>query len=140
MRDGKVTQSLATWSSTFLRQFQTKSEVASVMVAKLEDWDKDDRRYVARFFFRVLPSIDDSETYVHRCTDAIVKAIKDGDEHIREAVLAHATSFPEAWTSRLVAGLVDLTDKDNPGVVLRDGTPLLKAPEKSDDLDDDIPF
>ena len=137
---GKVTQPLATWAPSFLPHFQTKSEVASVMASKLQNIDDDDRRYIARFFFRVLPSIDDSEPYVRRCADAIVKAIKGGDERIREAVLQHVASFPESWTSRLVEGLAELTDKENPGVVLKDGTPLLKAAEKSDDFDDDIPF
>lgn len=137
---GKVTQALPTWASSFLRHFQTKLDVAQVMVTKLEDTDRDDRRYVARYFFRVLPNIDDREVYVRRCCDAIVKAIKGNDEHVREAVITHVSSFPETWTSRLVVGLAELTDKNNPGVVLKDGTPLLKAPEQSAEFDDDIPF
>lgn len=138
--DGKVHVPLPTWANTFLQYFQTKAVVASVLSAKLNDTDGDDRHYVARFFFRFLPLLDESDGYVRRCTDGIIKAIKGGDEHIREALLLYVTWFPETWTSRLAEGLAELTDRENPAVVLKDGTPLLKAAENSDEFDDDIPF
>lgn len=138
---GKVHEPLATWCGSFLKNFQSKSEVATVLSTKLNDTDKDDRRYVARFFFYYLPGIDESEAYIRRCTDGIIKALKGNDEHIKEALIRHVNTFPETWTSRLVEGLAELTDKDNPAIVLKDGTPLLKAAEKSaDPFDDDIPF
>jgi hypothetical protein len=101
--------------------------------------DAASRHYAAQYFFGVLPKICLSESEIARAISAIVKAVKDGDRHVRGALLRWIDVFPDGWQKSFVEALSELTNKQNPAQILADGTPFLTAEEKPD-FDDDIPF
>ncbi len=140
LRNGRVTQALATWSRRFLKFFDRRAEVARVLVQKLEDEDPDDRHFVAKYFMSELPEIIPMEGLADRCIRAIVSAVRGDDENVRSALIAYVRSYPEIWQKKLAAALTDQTDPSNPAVVLPDGTPLLSSPAQDELSEADIPF
>ena len=140
LQGGKTTEPLATWSNNFLSAFTLRQEVAAVLVRKLEDDDGDDRHYVAKFFMPYLPAVISTEHLTNRCVRAVVSAIKTEDENVRSALINCVRSYPQDWQSKLTTALSDLTDPNNPAVVLDDGTPILSSPIQDEFPDDDIPF
>jgi uncharacterized protein (TIGR02391 family) len=140
LASGKTTGALGTWAKSFVKRFALRANCARVLIEKLEDTDKDDRYYVARYFFARLPEVLTEEGEIRRAIRAIGEAIRGGDENVRDAVIACARQFPSDWQTQLGSTLQDLTDANNPGLILNDGTPLLQAPPASEITDDDIPF
>ena len=137
LEGGKTTQALATWSSGFLKAFSLRKRAARTLVSKLEDSDRDDRHYVAKYFMSHLPDVVEPEGWTDRCIRAIASAIKEDDENVRFALISSVRSYPAEWQTKLATALSEQTDPENPAVVLDDGTPLLSSPEITDD---DIPF
>ena len=137
--DGTTTEWLATWARDFLNVFTLRTEVATVLYLKLVSDDAASRQYAAKFFLGELPAIADSDQERPRMIRAIVKAIKGDDQHVRNELLRHIGNFPEVWQKTLVEALVEFTDKENPALILGDGTPFLTAQQVSE-FDDDIPF
>ena len=125
---------LGTWARDFLPHFSNKDEIARVIVEKLEDNDADDRRYVLRYFFGVLPLVVLNSWYAQRCIDAICKAVRDGEEEAIQGLTRLIRSYPDRWQKAFVTKLKNLTDANSPAVYLDDGTPFLKSEEA------DIPF
>jgi len=140
LQNGKTTRGLGTWSRRFMKRFALRPEAAQVLLNKLEDTDQDDRRYVARYFFSVLPEILSDEGEMRRGIRAIGSAIRDGDINIREAVVDNILQFPTPWQNSLAEELKDLSSTSNPAVILADGTPILEAQQTAEITDDDIPF
>ena len=137
---GKTSGSLGTWSSTFMKNFTLREEGAEVLIAKLEDFDPDDRHYVAKYFFNRLPSILTEEPERRRAIRAIAQAIEMEDSNIRDSLISWVRTYPAHWQLELAEALKGSTDPTNPAVILDDGTPLLSAPTASEITDDDIPF
>jgi uncharacterized protein (TIGR02391 family) len=137
--DGSTSEGLATWASDFLRVFDLRKEAAAALWLKIISDDPESRHYAAQFFFRELPKICTTEKEIARAISAIVKAVEEGDQHVRGALLRWVDVFPDDWQKTLVDALSELTSKENPAHILVDGTPFLTAEEKSD-FDDDIPF
>ncbi|MGA2084788.1 MAG: TIGR02391 family protein [Terracidiphilus sp.] len=137
---GKVTGVLGTWSARFGGRFALRSSFASVLVTKLEDTDRDDRKYVASYFFARLPEILTEEGDIKRAVRAIASAIESGDTEIRDATITNVKQFPSNWQVLLVEALQGMTNPANPAIVLNDGTPLLEASAIAEITDDDIPF
>jgi len=137
----QVTQALATWSNSFLKSFSLRSHAAWVLIAKLENPDADHRHFVAKYFLPQLPEVIVGEPQVGRCIKAIAAAIQDNDENVRSALITWIGGFPQDWQKNLSDSLQNLMDRDNPAVILDDGTPFLSSPS-SDEIppDDDIPF
>ena len=136
--DGTVLQPLATWSHSFLKVFSLREQAAVILISKLEDTDQDDRWFVARYFLPVLPEIVTKESDLLRIVVAIASAIRNGDQHVREAAIGAIRGFPGKWQRQLAQATLDLADSENPAVVLSDGTPFLSAPAVEEN--DDIPF
>lgn len=124
----------------FLKVFSLRKECANVILAKLEDTDSDDRHYIAEYFFAQIPEVLTNEGEIRRAVRAISAAIHNEDSNIREAVVSRVGYFPAAWQAQLAEALADITDPENPAVVLDDGTPLLKAPTVNEITNEDIPF
>jgi dihydroxyacetone kinase DhaKLM complex PTS-EIIA-like component DhaM len=137
---GKVTNSLGTWANTFMKNFALRAEAAKVLIMKLEDRDPDDRHYVARFYMSRLPEILTEESEMRLAVRAIAEAIREEDVNIREAIITNVRQFPATWQKEVAEALEDVTNPENPAVVLDDGTPLLEAPTVTEITDDDIPF
>lgn len=136
---GKVIGAFGTWSARFGGRFALRSNLAAVLITKLEDVDVDDRRYVATYFFARLPEILTEEGEITLAVRAIADAIDSGDSRILDSTIANIKQFPSNWQTLLVEALRDKTNPDNPAVVLSDGTPLLEA-QPAEITDDDIPF
>jgi uncharacterized protein (TIGR02391 family) len=136
---GKVVGAFGTWSARFGGRFALRSNLAAVLITKLEDVDVDDRKYVASYFFARLPEILTEEGEIKLAVRAIADAIESDDSAILEATIAHAKQFPTNWQALLVEALRGKTNPDNPAVVLSDGTPLLEA-QAVEITDEDIPF
>jgi uncharacterized protein (TIGR02391 family) len=137
---GKTTSALATWANSFLRAFTLRNQAAEVLLAKLEDSDGDDRAYVVKFFMRQLPDVLTSDAQVDRCVRALAQAVKNGDDHVREALVTWIRGYPASWQEALATALQEETDPQNPAVMLSNGTPFLSSPTKNEDSDDDFPF
>jgi len=134
---GKISQPLATWSKEFLKYFSLKENVADVISKKLYYTEPGERKYIAKYFMTVLPAIEvDSQKYTF--VKALIESIREEDENVRTALLANIKSYPQEWQKQLAEGLIDLTDIENPAVMLDDGTPFLSSP--ANDLDEEIPF
>lgn len=146
IRNGKITpggantEPLATWARDFAKVFTLRPDVATALWLSLASDDAGKRQYAATHFFGMLPDVAHTEQEQSRIVKVIARAVKDGDQHVREALLRHINSFPESWRTKLVELLSELTDKENPAIILGDGTPFLTAQKGSDDFDDDIPF
>jgi uncharacterized protein (TIGR02391 family) len=138
--DGKLTGSFGTFASRFGSRFALRSNLAAALVSKLEDTDKDDRKYVAIYFFSRLSEILTEEGEIKRAIRAISAAIESGDSDILEATITHVKQFPAEWQLLLVESLKGMTNPSNPAVILNDGTPLLDASASPEISDDDIPF
>ena len=138
--NGKVVGALGTWSNSFLRNFSLRVEGTKLLLAKLEDTDRDKRHYVAKFFMFRLPEICLEEGDIRRAIRAIASAIREGDSNLRDALITHVRQFPEMWQTQFIVALEDVTDPSNPAVILDDGRPLLGAPTADAVSDDDIPF
>jgi hypothetical protein len=135
---GKVSGGLGTWAKRFLRRFALRTEGAEVLIGKLDGFDGDERRYVAKYFLASLPEILTDESEMKWAVRAISDAIKMEDLAVRDATISSVRSFPTEWQKEFVEALKDLTNPSNPAVVLNDGIPLLEAPAEISD--DDIPF
>ena len=139
LHNGKATQALATWSNEFLKAFTLKAEAASALIGRLEDQNPDARHYAAKFFMKQLPDIASTPASTSRCIRAIVSAVKSDDGNVRQALINWIRYYPSEWQSKLAEALKEQTDKDNPAVILDDGTAFLSSPTAFD-FDDDIPF
>jgi uncharacterized protein (TIGR02391 family) len=136
---GKVSGGLGTFARKFLRRFVLRTEGAEVLIEKLDTFDEDERRYVAKYFFPSLPEILTDESEMKRAVRAISSAIKGWEDvAMRDATISSVRGFPTEWQNEFVEALKDMTNPSNPAVVLNDGTPLLEAPAEISD--DDIPF
>lgn len=136
---GKVSGGLGTFARKFLRRFALRTQGAEVLIEKLDTFDDDERRYVAKYFFSSLPEILTDESEMKSAVRAISSAIKGwGDVAVRDATISSVRSFPTEWQNELVEALKEITNPSNPAVVLNDGIPLLEAPAEISD--DDIPF
>lgn len=142
LKTGKTTQPLATWSSNYLKAFTMRHEAASILLMKLEDADEDDRHYVVKYFIWVLPEIITTEPLIDRCVKAIDSAIRNNDFNVRSSIILYVNRLPLGWQKKIADSLIDLTDPDDPAVILSDGTPLFSAPsaEEEEKQDEDIPF
>jgi uncharacterized protein (TIGR02391 family) len=136
---GKTVNPLATWSRQFLPHFTARADAAEILVEKLEDSDADDRAYVARFFLRTLPEILLENGQIDRAVAALGTALRANDQEIRSSIIGAIPMFPQIWIDKLVAAVPDLTDPNNPAIILSGGVPFLSAPT-APEADDDIPF
>ena len=134
----KIPGALGTWASSYVKNFSLRAEAASVLIAKLEDTDADDRHYVAKYFLSHFPEIFVDERMMRRAVRTITSQVRQGDSNVRAALLSRIGHFPNEWQSQLAEALNDLTDRENPAMYLDDGTPFLNAPVAQEE--DDIPF
>lgn len=134
--EGRVEQSLATWSRDFLRVFTLRADAETSLVGKLAFGETADHHYVARFFLHSLPEIVLREANIGLCVSEIAGVIKKGDGVMRRHLIGAIRDFPNSWQMQLADALAGETDPMNPAVKLRSGAPFLSSPEK----DDDIPF
>lgn len=131
--------SFGSWASSFARNFTTREEMANVLNTKLEDFDSDDRHYVARYFFSRLPVIMTEERERRRAVRAISWAIlEQEDGNLRSSLIAWVRGFPIVWQTEFAEALISVSDPSNPAVLLDDGTPFLSLPAAGED--GDIPF
>jgi hypothetical protein len=138
LKGGKVIGAFATWASGFMRRFALRADCASGLLEKLDSFDEEERHYVAKYFFARLPEILTEEAEIKAAVRAIADAVNAGDGNIIDAMIAHVRVFLSEWQAQFVEALSGNTDPANPGVVLNDGTPLLRA--QAEISDDDIPF
>ena len=129
LSDGKVTSALSTWCNSFIKAFTMKRQAATAILLKLQDEDADDRHYVASYFFHYLPEVFESPDMIQRAVKAIARAIKDGDGHLRRALVAEIDAFPDEWRAAFLESLSDITNPDNPEIVLKDGVPFCPRPK-----------
>lgn len=125
-----------TWAKTFIPYFELKSEVAQIFIQKLEDDDAYDRAYIAIFFMGDLPKLLPKKNQKAKYVSAISKAIKTGDSILHRELVKWIDKFPEDVQKLFSEELKDLSDHENPGTYLSDGTPFLS----SGDIEEEIPF
>ena len=148
---------LGIWARDFLRYFRLREKVSWILLSKLrskpeEGYDYDygeenleDRSYVVRFFFSVLPEVITEDWEIREFVQVISSAVRHGDSNVRQRLLDSIRNsyFPEEWQKEFAENLKDLTDPDNPAIWLPDGTPFLQGEEvvKGEEVEPaDIPF
>lgn len=145
LADGSTNEPLSTWARDFLHVFATRDDAASILRMGLYSEDSERRHFIAQYFFDRIPYVCISEHQITRTVDAIARAVRAGNEHVRLALVMYIDDFPEGWRKALVERLQHLTDTENPAIILADGTPFLSSPtsplaNQKEKFDDDIPF
>lgn len=122
-----ISGALGTWSRDFLQFFTLRDEVSQVLIGKLGSRNIYVRRYVADFFMSVLPVVIIDKTRRRRCIKAMSKAVRVEDTVMKCRLADCLADYPEVWRNEIVKELEDITDPDNPGFYLPDGTPVLST-------------
>jgi uncharacterized protein (TIGR02391 family) len=130
----KTAEWLATWTRDFIKRFDTREDIATVLYLQLSDENPANRRYVLGHFMPVLPDICLSEQEVARVVSAMARHTKAKDAEMRTALMWYTKSFPAGWQKLLAEALKGMTNPEKPALRLEDGTPFLE------ELEDDIPF
>lgn len=102
--------SLATWSNSFLKYFDSPSRIFHVIIGKLASNNINERRYAAGFFMSHLPEFVQVEWHIDQAVNVISKAIKENDDIIKDNLFLY--SFPDNWRQKFAEALKDVKKAD----------------------------
>ncbi|MCZ7543121.1 MAG: TIGR02391 family protein [Anaerolineae bacterium] len=102
---------LGTWARRFIPYFETKY-VLEVVLPDTLDIDSGSRLYVWKYFRTVFPHIFDSAESRNVCVRHLLRAIRDGDEVLKEAMDEGYWGLPKEWASQIRDGLRKIEECD----------------------------
>lgn len=104
---------LGTWARDYLEYFKLKSNVARVILDKLDE-DLWSQLYIFHFFIEKLPVVYETSYQKSLCIHKIVSAIKeDDDDTLKQLLLPYAWKYPEDWLQELKKELPDLVQDED---------------------------
>jgi hypothetical protein len=102
---------LGTWARDFIEYFDSRGQVTSVLISKL-DADFEERSYVTKYFIGTLPNLQMSSWQRSSCIKAICSAVIAGEEPTIEALQNMFWYLPNDWHDELKQGLEELQESN----------------------------